>query len=415
MNLFGALKDLITPEMRLKTALYVSENPEKTRLAFDSLLSTVAGGLMKRASTETGLDQLFRTLQKPETERNLLENLPQVFDSNERISQLAGYGNGLVSQLLPDKKSSIATMISTYVKVRNSSATNLLGLSMPIVLGVLRREVADRNLDVQGLGGLLADQRETWLSTVPAGLRDKLFEVLGIDNWQEMDAAMRSSGVAAQRRASVSVAKVPTAKTAPAPVVEDLDEEARSDNWKRWALPVAALLILGGGVYWYLTRPQETTPVQEPSTPVTEQPTPAGSTMERADSRVRSAATTTTTDSSGVLTARLATYLLDGAAESGRTFALEGVTFTPKTAQLTANSEPVISELAEVMKKYPSVQIRLIGHTTDVVTPKSLSLKRATAIKSRLIDAGINLIRVDASGSGNLANADRVDVKVVRR
>ncbi|MCY7350392.1 MAG: DUF937 domain-containing protein [Cytophagaceae bacterium] len=421
MNLFGTLKDLITPEMRVKTALFVSENPEKTRLAFDTLLTTVAGGLMKRASTETGLDQLFRTLQKSEAERHLLENLPQVLDSPERTSQLAAHGNGLVSQLLPDKKSSMATMISTYAKVRNSSATNLMGLAMPMVLAVIRREVVDRNLDVQGLGGLLADQRETWLSTVPTGLSDKMFEVLGIDNWQEMDAAMRSSGVAAQRRANAVVPRTPTTKTAPVPIVEDLDDEARSDNWKRWALPVIALAVLGGGVFWYLNRPENAEPTQEPTLP-TEQVTPVSDTLAQADSLSRPA-TTSATDSSvaaatspagGALTSQLTAYLQTAAAP-GRTFELAGVAFAPATAQLVSGSDQSINELAGVMKKNPFMQVRLIGYATDSVNAKAISLKRATTVKSRLVASGIDLIRVDAAGLGKAANVNRIEVKIVKR
>lgn len=430
MNLFGTLKETLTPALQAKTAQLVGESPEKTGKALDGLFPTVAGGLLKRASTETGLDQLFRTLKKPDFDRQLLDTLPTLLDSPERTNQLIAFGNGLVSQLLPDKKSSITTMISSYAKVRNSSATSLLGLTMPLVLATLRRETVDRNLDVQGLGSLLADQREAWLSTIPEGLADKLFEVLGIDNWQGMDAALRSSGLAVQRRASAAITTKTTAppKTATLPVAEELEEEIPGVNWGRWLIPALAVVALGGGAYWYLNRPQ-TSEADAETDPVAEQVVPVSDTLARADSASRvplaadtaRKATPTATapapagqeDFIGLLNA----YLKDPAAKPGRTFTFHGAKFAPAASMYTAESGVAIAQLAQVMKANPKVQIKLIGYAAegDTLDNKRLSAKRANNIKTTLIESGINFIRIDAAGLGNTAGTSRIDVQVIHR
>lgn len=428
MNLFGTLKETLPPALQAKIAHLVGESPEKTGKALDGLFPTVAGGLLKRASTETGLDQLHRTLKKPDFDRQLLDTLPTLLDSPERTSQLISFGNGLVSQLLPDKKSSIATMVSSYAKVRNSSATSLLGLVMPLVLATLRRETVERNLDVQGLGSLLADQREAWLGTIPEGLADKLFEVLGIDNWQGMDAALRSSGLAVQRRASAAIAAKTAApvKTAAPPVAEELEEEATGVNWGRWLIPLVAVAALGGGAYWYLNRPQ-TTETDAETDPVAEQVTPVSDTLARADSAsrvplpadtARKAALPATAsagqdDFIGLLNA----YLNDPAGKPGRTFTFHGVKFTPAASMYTAESGAAIAQLAQVLKANPKVQIKLIGYAAegDTLDNKRLSAKRANNIKSTLIQSGINFIRIDAAGLGNVAGSSRIDVQVIHR
>jgi len=427
MNLFGNLKENFSPALRARAAQFVGESSEKTGKALDGLIPTVAGGLLKRASTETGLDQLYRTLQKSDLDRQLLDTLPTLLDSTERTGQLTGFGNSLVSQLLPDKKSSIATMISSYAKVRNSSATNLLGLTMPLVLATLRRETVERNLDVQGLGSFLADQREAWLGSIPEGLADKLFEVLGIDNWHGMDAALRSSGAAVQRRASAAIAAktvAPVKTAAPPPPVEELDEESSGVNWGRWLVPLLAVVALGGGAYWYLNRPQSTEPEAEP---IAERVAPVSDTLARADSAsrmatvppadtARKAAAPTPTaqdDFIGLLNA----YLKDPAGKPGRTFTFHGVKFAPAASMYTAESGAAIAQLAQVMKANPKVQIKLIGYAAegDTLDNKRLSTKRANNIKSTLIESGVNFIRIDAAGLGNTAGTSRIDVQVIHR
>lgn len=432
MNLFGNLKENFSPALRARAAQFVGESPEKTGKALDGLIPTVAGGLLKRASTETGLDQLHRTLQKPDFDKHLLDTLPTLLDSPERTGQLTAFGNGLVSQLLPDKKSSIATMVSSYAKVRNSSATNLLGLTMPLVLATLRRETTDRNLDVQGLGSFLADQREAWLGTIPDGLADKLFEVLGIDNWHGMDAALRSSGVAVQRRASAAIASKTTApvKTAAPPVVEELEEESSGVNWGRWLIPAVALVALGGGVYWYLNRPQTT---EAETDPIAEQVAPVSDTLARADSASRLAAALpadtakkpavasapkpSAAASGAEFISLLEAYLKDPAGKSGRTFTLHGVNFAPALSMYTPESDATIGQLAKVMQANPRLQIKLIGYAAegDTLDNKRLSAKRANNVKTKLIESGVNFIRIDAAGLGATAGTSRLDLQVIHR
>ncbi len=430
MTLFGVLKETVTPALRLKTALFVSETPEKTQKALDALFPTVTGGLLKRASTEAGLSHLYRTLQKPEFDKNLIETFPQLIESPDRLSQLSVYGNSLVSQLLPDKKSSIANLVSSYAKVRNSSATNLLGLATPLVLSALRREMTNRNLDVQGLGSLLADQREPWLNSLPDGIHDKLFEVLGIDDWHGMDAALRNSGAAVQRRATAAAAaavKVPPTKatTPPPPVVADEEEEETAGvNWGRWLIPLVVLAVLGGGAYWYLNRPEPEAPESDPLA-ATAPPT-AADTLARADSStsiapalsdsVKATPTPLTTAGAPEFLAQMSAYLNDAKAASGRTFTLDKITFANGNFIPTAESLPAIEALGKLLKDHPRLQLKLVGYVAaDSVDARKLSNKRANAIKTRLLALGIDNLRLDASGLGTVAGKTQVDAQVIHR
>ena len=68
------------------------------------------------------------------------------------------------------------------------------------------------------------------------------------------------------------------------------------------------------------------------------------------------------------------------------------------------------------MKAYPNAQIKLTGYvgaTADSLKSKSMSFKRANAVKLSLMGKGIDVMRLDAVGGGRSSN--RIDIKVVRR
>jgi outer membrane protein OmpA-like peptidoglycan-associated protein len=85
---------------------------------------------------------------------------------------------------------------------------------------------------------------------------------------------------------------------------------------------------------------------------------------------------------------------------SGR---LDGVNFELGRATLTKASLPVLDEAVKVLQQYTSVRIEVIGHT-DNTGPRevnmSLSLQRAEAVKTYLVDRGIEADRIVTRGAG---------------
>jgi len=74
----------------------------------------------------------------------LPDNLGSTFKDPSQINALILAGNDAISHLLPAMKSSIASMISSYAGIRNSSAISLLGITSTIVLDVLGKQVKDQ-------------------------------------------------------------------------------------------------------------------------------------------------------------------------------------------------------------------------------------------------------------------------------
>lgn len=88
--------------------------------------------------------------------------------------------------------------------------------------------------------------------------------------------------------------------------------------------------------------------------------------------------------------------------EKGRA-STTAIQFNNNSSILTAQSNTIVTELANAMKENQTVKIKIIGHTDDNGDDKSnitLSKKRAEAVKLALIKQGIAASRLQSDGKG---------------
>jgi len=84
-------------------------------------------------------------------------------------------------------------------------------------------------------------------------------------------------------------------------------------------------------------------------------------------------------------------------------FNYKNILFEFNSSVLKTGSYSVLDEIAREMKKYPSMSFDLNGHSSAEGTDKrnmTLSVDRATAVKSYLVSAGISAGNLEAKGFG---------------
>jgi outer membrane protein OmpA-like peptidoglycan-associated protein len=80
-----------------------------------------------------------------------------------------------------------------------------------------------------------------------------------------------------------------------------------------------------------------------------------------------------------------------------------GLIFRPSSAVFEPRSFDTLDRLAEAMKKYPDVHLKIIAHTSSAGAYGALvqlSEQRADAIEQYLVDKGIDAARIEATGVG---------------
>ena len=100
----------------------------------------------------------------------------------------------------------------------------------------------------------------------------------------------------------------------------------------------------------------------------------------------------------------LATWLASDETVEGKVFTFDNLNFTMGSAELDEESKVQLNNLASVLSAYPSVQIRIEGHTDNTgnaAANKLVSQQRAESVKEHLVTYGnLDAIRITAQGWG---------------
>jgi OOP family OmpA-OmpF porin len=109
---------------------------------------------------------------------------------------------------------------------------------------------------------------------------------------------------------------------------------------------------------------------------------------------------------------------------------IKGIQFDTNKATIRPSSRTTLDETADVLAKYPSVQVEIIGHTDDRGERESnleLSQNRANSVRDYLVGKGIDASRIRTRGAGpdepvapnktkaGRAQNRRIEFKIVQR
>ena len=458
MNLFGELKELLVGEVAIKAANIIGEKEEKVKTAIEGLIPTVVGGLMKRATNETGATTLMNMVKKGKHDGTIIEQLDSLLKNKESFTSFTEKGNNIVSMLLPDKKSSIATMISQFAGVRNSSATSLLAMVAPLVMDKLGKLVHTQGLDKIGLANTLLEQKSYLLDETPEDLQPKMIDVLGLSTFmsEEIKPIQYAPG-SPIKSASINkpVNKKPTELREVSYSDKDYDEGNGGMNIPKWLFPAFLITVVLAGIAYFAATYDwnkfNSNSTLEPDTSQMEQVTNAKIdttnlpkdtvTVVKVDSTISVNVPTKTMGISlpngqkldlpeGTFNYKFAKYLTDSSAKINQTFTFDNLNFESNSPVLVAGSEKTVQDLAKIMTAYPRVQVKLTAYTDntgDSLQNRKLSAKRAFTVRNLLVANGIAGLRIDFAGRGSLnpvasnttevgkAQNRRIEIKVVKK
>lgn len=427
MNLFDTLNEALSDEVVSKIAKLSDEEPERTRKALDGIFYTLVAGLVRRTGSMMSVSMLYNQVQKGNQGGELIGDVMSYLNKKDKLDGILKVGDGLISQIFPAYKSPLVSMIGTYAGIKKNSSTMYSSLAAPMLIDAVSKEIDTNKMDVDGLITFLADHHEPLFQKAPEDLLEKMIPQLGLQELQSPKFATAKKVVSGK---PVSIKGKPIVNSevpAAADVVEETEEVGeRSPFPIKWlVIFLLAAAVIAGGVYWYKNyyEPSQAEPAQE------EVILPAiDSTTLKADSAVVDSAAVKVDTAKAVaapsLTSneqfssfgeQLNTYLADKTKPTGQVFPIANVAFVRGSQALDSESDLIISELFDLMTKYPKMQIQLQGHSNDAVGTdnKSMATKRAFAIKKKLLSKGIVDTRIDAIGVTGAGNG--ADVKIVSK
>jgi OOP family OmpA-OmpF porin len=372
MSLVESLLSMITPGIVSSASSHFGESSGSTERGLSGAMASVMAGTTRLAATDGGLG-LSALMREHTASENVLGNIAGLFAPGGSGSSLASSGQQVLGDLFGSRTGEIASALESFAGIKSSTASSMLSMAGPIVLGFLSRHRTSQSLTSSGLASELASQRDSLTRYLPPGIAS----VVGVAAPLGATAASASQRAAPHMMGFASGAATTT---------------HYGVERNRWLIPLALLAGLIAIGAWFATRSRGPLPTASSPASVSVPGSlrlPNGSSVELQPSSFNY---------------NLATFLGKGAAaELPRTFVFDRLNFPTDSAQLTPDSAPTVAALASILAAYPNAAITLVGHTDntgDAESNRKLSLDRANAVRDQLVNAGVDAARIATAGYG---------------
>ena len=368
MNLLEILEKIFGGNFAALASRFLGEPESNTKSAITSMLPALLGAVVQKGSTPGGASALMNTLNSSQVDANLPGKIGELFATGGG-NQLVNAGSGILSSLLGGNVNSLTGALSSMSGLSGKSATSLIAMAAPLIMGVLKKVVGEQGLNANGLMSLLGNQTRTLQNAIDP----RLSQAMGLS--------------------LPSVARAPTAAV----------DTASSGANK--ALPWLILIPLALLGFWLLrncSAEKARRAAEERRSAMVATTTGAARSGVAALRSISLPNGTTITATQGGFIDSLVTFL-NGNAPAGQSFAFDAVTFESDSATLAAASNEQLGRLAAVLKAYPTVVIAVEGHTDnsgDPASNKKLSEDRAAAVKDAIVGMGVPAERVTSTGWG---------------
>lgn len=406
-GLISELTRHFTPEVVRSARSLTGESESSTSQAMLVAAPTVLSGITHMASSSEGANNLAMIIREGRYE-GLTENPVSLFRGGSATNYLLSAGQRHLGRIFGDNTSSVTELVARSGGVSASSATKLMGLITPLALGVLGKRASSQGASsTSGLADMLLRQKDEIATAAPSGLsrilgsgpravptrttyeEEEILETpTHIEHFQE---PVTERARVSERSSFVSEQPARTAeRRTPAAV------PPRPSTGMRW-LPLLLVVLGAIALLGYLLS-------RARAPRVTDLGSRAVTTATNALAGIHLPNGTSLSVPQGSINYQLASFLGDASATGlPRTFVFDHLNFVSGSTQLTSESDKTVSDLGQVLKAYPSSEVQLTGHTDNTgnaETNRALSLDRANAVRTMLVNEGVTGDRISTQGFG---------------
>lgn len=230
-DLLENITSQLAPPMVQKVSTFLGETAEHTQAAVNGAIPTILAGLMNFSSLANGPVQLLALINRDNYGR-LLNNLSGVGGEGNTTQNVMTTGQEILRVVFADKLDSASERVAAASGVTNASASSLMSLTAPVVVGVLGRMRAVQGLNAARLNTLLMGQKAAIVKSAPAGLAG----VFGVSDLTKLGPAVTEAKATA------------TAEPVRRMVVSPPSDQ---NTLKRWGWPIFGVVAIGL-IYFFL-------------------------------------------------------------------------------------------------------------------------------------------------------------------
>jgi len=371
-SLLDSVMSLLGPQVSGALASQMGESSDVVQRGLEGGAAAMLSGLASKAGDTGFISQVFGMLTGPQASgvlSSVIGNPATALTSGGPSSPLMEMGSKFLSLIFGSRTGAVADAIGQYSGMSGSKAGSLLGMAAPLVLGGLSKFLSNTHASPSALVGALQSEAPQLQGLLPVGFRSLL------------------GGLPA-----VGAAALP-------------DVAAGTTSKWLWPVVLLAALLLAG--LWFFNRNKE--PVKDTMQTASDA---TSSAVSSAASALGNFFKTTLPDGVELnipefgVENKLLAFIKDGSKPVDNTtwFNFDRLTFDTGKATLQDSSQEQLNNIAEILKAYPNVHLKLGGYTDntgDAAANMALSAARAKNVMNELVAKGIDESRLESEGYGD--------------
>ncbi len=434
INLLDMLKDQVTGSLAQGAAGFLGESESGiTKALGEGIFPSLLGSMLNKGGTEEGATGLLNALK--DHDGGVLDNIGGLFGGgSDAVAGLMNGGSGILSMLLGNQVGNIVDMVAKLAGLKGSTASSLLKMAAPMLMGMVGKHVRKNGLGVSGLMDLLSGQKEHVKAAAPSGWNplDMLSGAVGSVTGAAgavvggagdvVGAAADKVGDAARGTVDAGKKVVSGAADLAGKGVNAAGDVAggavkTGGSILRWLLPIFLLLM---GLAWFFgfktgcnavdstvdkANDLTETVVEGAGDVVGDVASGAMDMAKGAFGAVNEAAKAALDGvewAAGSVGSQMMDFIDNGFEGDGR-FTFNNLTFDSGSAAISGETGLEVDNLAKILMAYPDAKLNIEGYTDntgDAAANVELSKARAEAVKARLAVAGIDGARITTVGYG---------------
>ncbi|MCF8324569.1 MAG: DUF937 domain-containing protein [Leadbetterella sp.] len=172
MDFLSKIKNTITAKTVENLATFLGEKTDNVESGIGLCLNSFMAGVLKYAHSDVELKNIINVLNDGGHTGDILNNIESFSSNFEKTQLLVTIGNNISSHFLANKAQLLVEKISGISEIRKTSASSLLSLSAPIVLGFIGKTMKEHNFDLVGLRNHFKEINEPIINSLPPAINN---------------------------------------------------------------------------------------------------------------------------------------------------------------------------------------------------------------------------------------------------
>ena len=164
-NLLDMAKGYLSDQLMDQLTGATGENKSGVAGALGGMVPTLLAGLMNKSSDTGAMTGIFNMLNDDKND-GLLDNLGGLIGNNAQ----GAITSSLLSGLFGDKVGGILDLVGSATGIKKSSSSTLMSIAAPLVMGMLRKKISGGGLNLGGLLSMLNGEKDSIMSALPEGM-----------------------------------------------------------------------------------------------------------------------------------------------------------------------------------------------------------------------------------------------------